>query len=91
MVLDRAYEYTADDLAQWDVAGAGSTFRKYYAPYDKQVVALGLDLSRQPSVYDISATQQWLGYAPSYNLRQLLADLVQYGAEGPPFNLTETD
>ena len=81
LTLDRTYEYTADDLANWDAEGVGSSFRKYYAPYYEQVVALGLDPSRKPSVYDISATQHWLGYRPTYNLRQLLDDLVDRGAE----------
>ncbi len=64
--LDRAYEYTPEDLANWDKDGAGSTFRKYYDAYYDAVVSLGLDPSRKPSIYDIQETQKWLGYNPSF-------------------------
>ena len=33
LTLDSAYQYTDADLADWDAAGPGSTFRKYYPEY----------------------------------------------------------
>ena len=80
--LDGAYEYTDEDLAHWDSSGA--TFRKYYAPYEKLVLAHGLDPARKPTRLPITETADWLGYAPRYSLRNLLHELEQYGESGPP-------
>jgi nucleoside-diphosphate-sugar epimerase len=84
LTVDGAYEYTDADLAAWDADGAGSTFRKYYAPYESLAVQHGLNPALRPEKRDISATRQWLGYAPQYSLLNLLQDLQQYGLEGPP-------
>ena len=82
--LDSAYEYTAADLAHWDVDGAGSTFRKYYAEYYDLVLSCGLDPTLKPTKLDISQTVRWLGYKPSYSLASLLSELAAYGNSGPP-------
>ncbi len=84
LVVDGAYEYTAEDLATWDHTGPGSTFRKYYAPYETLARQHGLLPEVQPYKYDISETQRCLGYDPTYSLRNLLVELEAYGAEGPP-------
>lgn len=82
--LDGAYDYTDEDLEQWDAAGAGSTFRKYYSQYVDLVLSHGLDPTQKPITYDITTTQHWLGYKPTYGLHNLLLELAQYGEGGPP-------
>jgi nucleoside-diphosphate-sugar epimerase len=84
LVVDGAYEYTDDDLANWDAAGPGSTFRKYYAAYETLARQHGLLPEEKPFKYDIAETQQWLGYVPRYSLRHLLEELDRYGPDGPP-------
>ena len=84
LVVDGAYEYTAADLAAWDAEGPGSTFKRYYAPYEALVRRYGLPPEAKPWCYDITETQQWLGYVPRYSLRQALEELVRYGPDGPP-------
>ena len=84
LTLDGAYDYTDADLAHWDAEGAGSTFRRYYPDYYDMVVNYGLDPAQKPTKLDISATQHWLGYNPTYSLRNLLQELAQYGEAGPP-------
>jgi nucleoside-diphosphate-sugar epimerase len=87
LVVDGAYEYTDDDLANWDAAGPGSTFRKYYAAYETLARQHGLLPEEKPFKYDIAETQQWLGYVPRYSLRHLLEELDRYGPDGPPLLL----
>jgi nucleoside-diphosphate-sugar epimerase len=82
--VDGAYEYTADDLAQWDADGAGSTFRGYYAAFYDLAVECGLDPTQAPTQKDMQATRDVLGYAPGYSLRNLLEELATFGADGPP-------
>lgn len=84
LTIDGAYEYTGDDLAQWDAAGAGSTFRKYYAEHEKRAAEAGLDIARKPRVLDITAARALIGYAPQYSLKNLVQELQQYGQDGPP-------
>jgi UDP-glucose 4-epimerase len=84
LVVDGAYEYTAADLAAWDAEGPGSTFKRYYAPYEALARRYGLPPEGKPWCYDIAETQQWLGYVPRYSLRQALEELVRYGPAGPP-------
>ena len=84
LTLNGAYEYTNADLAQWDAAGAGSTFRKYYAEYYDLALSLGLDPSRKPTRLDISEAVRWLGYRPSFSLASLLQELSAHGDSGPP-------
>jgi nucleoside-diphosphate-sugar epimerase len=82
--IDSAYDYTETDLANWDVGGAGSTFRKYYPEYADIAVSYGLDPAAKPTRLDISETIRWLGYRPTYSLKNLLTELAAYGAAGPP-------
>ena len=82
--LDGAYEYTDADLAHWDADGAGSTFRKYYADYYDLALRHALDPTVKPNKLDISETERWLGYKPSFSLAHLLFELATYGDKGPP-------
>jgi nucleoside-diphosphate-sugar epimerase len=84
LTLDSAYEYTDADLAHWDAAGPGSTFRKYYPEYYDLALSYGLDPALKPTRLDISETVRWLGYKPSYSLANLLSELATYGDSGPP-------
>jgi nucleoside-diphosphate-sugar epimerase len=84
LTLDSAYEYTRADLDHWDKDGAGSTFRKYYPDLFDLATSFGLDPAVKPVRLDISETIRWLGYAPSYSLGSLLAELAAYGDRGPP-------
>jgi nucleoside-diphosphate-sugar epimerase len=83
--VDGAYDYTGEDLRSWDADGPGSTFRKYYADYYDLAVRYGLDPATKPQTYDISETTARLGYRPTYGARQLLRELADYGAAGPPW------
>lgn len=76
--VDGAYEYTQDDLDNWDKSGPGSTFKKYYAHYFDLALQHGLDPMSKPTIQDISETKKWLGYKPSYSLMNLLSDLKKY-------------
>ena len=82
LTLDGAYEYTAADLEHWDVDGAGSTFRKYYAQYYELALTYGLDPTLKPTRLDISEAERWLGYQPSFSLACLLKELAAYGDSG---------
>ena len=84
LVVDGAYEYTAADLAAWNAEGPGSTFKRYYAPYEALARRYGLPLEAKPWCYDIAETQHWLWYVPRYSLRQALEELLRYGPDGPP-------
>jgi nucleoside-diphosphate-sugar epimerase len=84
LTLDSAYEYADADLDHWDADGAGSTFRKYYSEYYDLAISYGLDPTVKPRKLDISETVRWLGYKPSYSLRNLLLELATYGDSGPP-------
>jgi nucleoside-diphosphate-sugar epimerase len=84
LLVDSAYEYTDADLTNWDAEGAGSTFRKYYPEYFATAVSYGLDPAAKPTKLDITETVRWLGYRPTYSLKNLLAELAAYGPAGPP-------
>jgi nucleoside-diphosphate-sugar epimerase len=88
--LDSAYEYTDDDLANWDAEGPGSTFRKHYAAYYDLALSYGLDPTQRPTRLDISETVRWLDYKPSYSLANLLAELAAHGDHGPPHQITQS-
>jgi nucleoside-diphosphate-sugar epimerase len=82
--LDSAYEYSDADLEHWDADGAGSTFRKHYPEFFEVARSHGLDPAAKPTKLDISDTIHWLGYKPTFSLRNLLAELAEYGEAGPP-------
>jgi nucleoside-diphosphate-sugar epimerase len=84
LTLDSAYEYTDADLDNWDVDGAGSTFKKHYSDYYNLAISYGIDPALKPTKLDISETVRWLGYKPSYSLASLLSELAAYGDRGPP-------
>ncbi len=82
--VDGAYEYTAEDLKNWDADGVGSTFKKYYPEYYDLCIEHGLDPAQKPTVLDSTETRRWLGYNPQYSLKNLLEELAVFGADGPP-------
>ncbi|MEO8963583.1 MAG: NAD(P)-dependent oxidoreductase [Gammaproteobacteria bacterium] len=84
--VDGAYEYTENDLENWDQNASGETFRKYYAKYFDLAIKYGLDPTLKPTKQDISKTKKCLGYTPSYSLKNLLEELTHYGDKGPPIN-----
>jgi nucleoside-diphosphate-sugar epimerase len=84
LTLDSAYEYSDEDLAQWDAGGPGTTFRKYYPQYYDLACAFGLDPTAKPFRLDITETVRLLGYQPTYSLGSLLRELASYGDAGPP-------
>lgn len=84
LTVDGAYEYTDEDLTTWDHDGPGSTFRRYYAAYESLARQHGLHPESKPFTYDMTETQNRLGYVPTYSLRSLLQDLQRYGPAGPP-------
>lgn len=85
--VDGAYEFSTEDLSNWDQNGPGTTFKKYYAKYYDLAIQYGLDPSQQPVIQDISETAKWLGYQPRYSLANLLKELSLYGEKGPPVSL----
>src|SRR5262249_33358192 len=84
LTVDGAYEYTDEDLRDWDGEGPGSTFRKHYPEHYDLALRHGLAPERKPEKLDITETRRWLGYEPAYSLRSLLAELARYGEAGPP-------
>ncbi len=81
--VDGAYQYSDDELAQWDADGPGSTFKRHYKPFYDLAVSMGLDPSLKPTKLDISETQRILSYKPLYSMKTLLLELKMYGAAGP--------
>lgn len=75
--VDDAYEYTDEDLLNWDKDGPGSTFKKYYADYYDTAIQCGIDPTVKPTKQDISETTKWLGYISHYSLKNLLQELTQ--------------
>lgn len=84
ITIDGAYDYADEDLDNWDEAGQGSSFRKYYDEFVPLVEQHGLDISVKPSVKDIAEARCILGYEAKYGLRNLLEELREYGEAGPP-------
>ncbi len=84
LYVDGKYEYTTQDLQNWDANGAGTTFLNYYADHAQTAARFGLDPTIKPDVFDIQPTRKWLGYEPTYSPLNLLEDLDSYAADGPP-------
>ena len=85
--VDGAYEYTQNDLLNWDASNPGQTFKKYYEQYYDVAIQYGLDPLLKPTIQDISETKKCLGYTPTYSPMNLFEDLSRYGKQGPPVNL----
>jgi UDP-glucose 4-epimerase len=79
-VIDGAYEFTKEDLDNWDREGPGSTFRKYYAEQEELMRRHGLDPARKPKVLEMDETRRDLGYTPQYSLKNMLDELQRYDA-----------
>lgn len=78
LTVDGAYEYTWEDLAHWDTAGRGSTFRKYYAKYETLAERHNLDIATPPHRLPMQNTETLLGYRPQYSHGVLLQELAEY-------------
>jgi UDP-glucose 4-epimerase len=85
--VDGAYEFTQEDLMNWDQEGAGETFKKYYAEYFNLAKKFGLDPTQKPSIQNIEDTKNKIHYHPTFSLKNVLEELSKYGEKGPPFNL----
>lgn len=72
LTVDGAYEYTPEDLKNWDKEGGGSSFKKYYEPYYELAIKTGLDPARKPKVLNIEKTRMTIGYVPTYSLKNFL-------------------
>jgi nucleoside-diphosphate-sugar epimerase len=84
LVVDGAYEYSDEDLANWDSEGPGSTFQRHYPQYYNLALENGLYPAEKPNKLDISETVKEIDFRPQYSLRCLLEDLERYGKDGPP-------
>ena len=82
--LDSKYEYSDEELANWDADGPASSFKRHYAKYFDLAISLGLDPALKPHKLDISKTKAVLGYQPKYSLLNLLQELETFGPTGPP-------
>jgi UDP-glucose 4-epimerase len=82
-IIDGKHDYSAEDLADWDLIGPGSTFKKYYGDSNHELaVRHGLDPAKMPLVLDSNEAKRVLGYEPTYSLRNLLEELKQYDGPG---------
>ena len=76
MNVDGAYEYTADDILNWDSQGEGSTFKKHYGEDAyKLLIGKGIKAATQPKILDIENTKELLGYQPKYSLKNLIEEV----------------
>ncbi len=83
LFVDGKYEYTDEDLRNWDEKGNGTTFNQYYASYLAVAKKYELDPTLKPTVFDIKQTRYVLGYEPTYSFLNLLQELERFGAAGP--------
>lgn len=86
--IDGKIDYTADQLANWDADGEGSTFTSVYGSDNLQLArSHGLDPSKAPRpivklpehTHDAG---ELLGYSPTYSIRDLLEELRLHGPDG---------
>jgi UDP-glucose 4-epimerase len=83
LFVDGKYEYTSNDLEQWDKKGAGTSFQKYYSTYTEIAQIFGLDPAQKPEVFDIEPTRKILGYEPAYSFMNLLQELKENCGNNP--------
>ena len=78
--IDGAYEYTAEDIADF----SPKSFDKYYAAYRELAEKHGLHTETPPKRLDNAPAAKLIGYAPTYSLMSLLRELERHGPAGPP-------
>jgi nucleoside-diphosphate-sugar epimerase len=83
LTVDSAYQYSDDDLENWDKDGPGTTFDKHYKQFHEMAVKFGLQPELKPKKLDIAKTQEVIDYKPLYSMKTLLLELRMYGTEGP--------
>lgn len=75
MNVDGAYEYTTEDILNWDAQGEGSTFKKHYGEAAYQLLtAKGIKAATQPKILEMENTKELLGYRPEYSLKNLIEE-----------------
>jgi nucleoside-diphosphate-sugar epimerase len=84
LVVDGAYEYDDNELANWDAEGPGTTFKRHYPQYYNLALENGLCPAEKPHKLDTGETIEAIDYRPNYSLRNLLEELERYGKDGPP-------
>ena len=78
VTIDGACEFGADELAAWDMAGAGSTFKNRFGDDAyKLFVSNGLDPAKKPKMLGYAAAEKLLGYKPAYGIAALIKELSQ--------------
>ena len=83
LTVDSAYQYTDEDLDNWDIDGPGTTFDKHYKQFHDMAVKFGLQPELKPKKLDIAETQELINYKPLYSMKTLLLELKMYGEAGP--------
>lgn len=81
--IDGAYDFTKEDLDNWDAEGSGSTFRKYYPEDEELLRKYRLDPARKPKVLNIPDAEKLPGYVPQYSLKNMLEELRHFDAGVP--------
>jgi nucleoside-diphosphate-sugar epimerase len=78
LTIDGACEFSANDLAAWDAAGPGTTFRKHFGQ-EAYVCAVsnGLDPSVQPKILGYADAAKWIGYQPAYGFKNMIEELIR--------------
>jgi nucleoside-diphosphate-sugar epimerase len=84
LVIDGAYEYNDEELANWDAEGPGTTFQRHYAQYYNLALENGLYPAEKPHKLDSREAVEAIGYQPQFSLRSLLEELERFGKDGPP-------
>ncbi|MFZ1401212.1 MAG: NAD(P)-dependent oxidoreductase [Candidatus Promineifilaceae bacterium] len=84
LTVDGAYDFSQEALAEWDVAGPGSSFAAQYPDFVGLAKKYELPVGKRPSPKNISQTVQELGYQPRFSLQNLLEELAEFGPAGPP-------
>ena len=78
--IDGAYEFSKEDLENWDKDGPGTTVEKYYPGAGDLLRKYNIDPARKPKIVEMEDTQTVLGYTPLYSLGNMLDELRRYDA-----------
>jgi nucleoside-diphosphate-sugar epimerase len=84
LTVDGAYDFSIEALANWDANGLGSSFATQYPAFVSLAEKYGLPVEKRPSPQNIVQTVLELEYQPRFSLQNLLEELAEFGADGPP-------
>jgi hypothetical protein len=74
--IDGKYDYSKEELENWDALGPGSTFRNRYGEESlKLAIRNGLDPEQKPNILDPEKDIPLPGYVPGYSVADLLEEL----------------